>query len=77
MPRASAASVPGRRATCSSQASAVRVRSGSMQIVVAPFSYAFRMNGQRWGFEVRVFVPHRMISFAWSTVSGSVPIRTP
>ena len=74
---ASAASVPGRMAMCSSQASAVRVRSGSMQIVFAPFAFALRTNGQRCGFAVSVFVPQRMISFAAPIVSGSVPMRVP
>jgi hypothetical protein len=75
MPSASAASVPGRMAMCSSHASAVRVRSGSMQIVVAPFAFAWRMNGQRCGFDVSVFVPQRMISFACADGLGSVPMR--
>jgi len=74
---ASAASVPGRIAMCSSQAAAVRVLSGSMQMVVAPFALALRMNGQRCGFEVRVFVPQRMMSLASPTRSVSVPRRVP
>jgi hypothetical protein len=77
IPRANAASVPGRIGMCSSHAAAVRVRSGSMQIVVAPFAFASRTNGQRWGLEVSVFVPHSRISFAAPIVSASVPMRVP
>ena len=62
---------------CSSHATAVRVRSGSMQIVVAPFAFALRTNGQRCGFDVRVFVPQRRISFAWTMSSGSGAMRVP
>jgi hypothetical protein len=64
-------------AMCSSHAAAVRVRSGSMQIVVAPFAFALRMNGQRCGFDVSVFVPQSRISFALTTSSGSGAMRVP
>ena len=48
-----------------------------MQITGAPLAFACRTNGQRCGFDVSVFVPHRMMSFASPMVSGSVPIRVP
>ncbi len=76
-PSASAASVPGRIARCSSQRSAVRLRHGSIATRRAPRRRASRQNRQRWTLEEIAFVPQRRISFAFTTASGSVPIEPP
>jgi hypothetical protein len=60
-PSASAASVPGMGARCSSACRAVRVRTGSMATRWAPEAW---MNFQMWWPLVSGLVPHRMISFA-------------
>ena len=77
MPSASAASVPGRMGIHSSHCSAVRVRIGSMQMSGAPRLRASRMNGQRCGFAVRVFVPQSRIRSASGTPSVSAPRFAP
>ena len=76
-PSASAASVPGSGARCSSACAAVRVFSGSMATMCAPFLRAARMNFHRWWPLVSVFVPHSRISFECANVSGSIPAAVP
>ena len=61
MPSASAASVPGMGRMWTSAATAVRVFAGSIATIVAPCSFASRMNGHRCRFVEMVFVPHRMM----------------
>ena len=76
-PSASAASVPGSGARCSSARSAVRVRSGSIATRCAPFFCAARMNFKRWWPLVSGFVPHSRISLDSANVSGSIPADVP
>ena len=64
MPSASAPSVPGLMATCQSACLAVRVRTGSMTTIFAPFFCASRMNGQACRLVLIMFIPHTMMYFA-------------
>ncbi len=77
IPSASAASVPGRIGIHSSHCCAVRVRMGSMQMIVAPFSRARSTNGQRCGLDVRVFVPQSSTRSQSGIDSASAPMLAP
>ena len=76
-PSASAASLPGSGARCSSACAAVRVRSGSIATTCAPCLRAASTNFHRWWPLVSVFVPHSRISFECANVSGSIPAAVP
>ena len=76
-PSASAASVPGRGARCSSAAAAVRVRIGSTTTTCAPSRRAAVMNFQMWWWLVSGFEPHSRISRASWKDSGSMPQFVP
>ena len=72
-PSASAASVPGRGAMCSSQRSAVSVRSGSIATTCAPRFCASSTKRHWCRFVESRFAPHRITSRACANCSGSVP----
>ena len=72
-PRASAASVPGSGARCSSERAAVSVRSGSIATTCAPRFCASSTNGHWCRLADSRLAPHRMISRASTIVSGSKP----
>ena len=69
-PSASAASVPGRGAMCSSQRSAVSVRSGSIATTCAPRFCASSTKRHWCRFVESRFAPHRITSRACSNVLG-------
>ena len=76
-PSASAASVPGRGARCSSQRSAVSVRSGSIATTCAPRRCAASTKRHWWRLVESRFAPHRITSRAYSKSSGSMPTEPP
>ena len=54
----------GLMATCQSACLAVRVRTGSMTTILAPFFFASRMKGQACRLVLIMFMPHTMMYFA-------------
>ena len=76
-PRASAASVPGRGATCSSHRSAVGDRSGSMQTTCAPAARASLTYFHTWMPVDSGLAPQMTISRAAGSVSGSMQTWPP
>ena len=56
--------MPGMIGMCSSDCSAVRVRSGSIVTIFAPCERAFSMYRHRWIFDVMMFEPQIRMYFA-------------
>ena len=74
---ASAASVPGSGAMCSSAWAAVRVRTGSITTRWAPALRASSTNFQKWWWLESGLEPQSRISFACANPSGSIVAFVP
>ncbi len=77
MPRARAASVPGRIGIHSSLRSAVLHLYGSMVTRRAPALRAWTIKAHKCTLVTLVFEPQLMMKREWTTVSGSITARVP